>query len=265
MTKYSTLIVAAVGVLLLGTQKIAACSFTKDFGDGSFLDDEGIVEFNTAPNAITTCKTSCASGSAATQLLRYGENPDFFFNDGSDYNINACGTQVDITSSDEEYILGYKLIVASNYVGLKLTCTCTAPGDGRGNDGCFSESAQVEVQNKGLVAMKDLQVGDQVLTGNGYQPVYAFGHKEVAIEQEFLKIYTDSGGNALELTRDHLVFVMDSLSRSQMAIRADRVKVGDVLATDDAVRGLLVTKVVTIVGRGAYLPLTLGECNTKAC
>ena len=42
---------------------------------------------------------------------------------------------------------------------------------------CFSEVSTVQVQNKGPVAMKDLQVGDYVLTANNeYQPVYAFGH-----------------------------------------------------------------------------------------
>lgn len=266
MTMFSkSLAVLAVGFFFLCVHQTAACSFTVDFGDGAYLDTSGIEHFQTAPGAVTTCVSSCVSGSAATQFVRYGGAANEFYHDGANFNVNRCDTRTVVSSQSEECEFGWALKVLSPYVGLKFTCTCDDPGDGcdqgSGFNGCFSESVQVEVQNKGPVDMTHLQVGDIVLTGNGFQPVYSFGHKEVATEQEFLQLYTASHEDALELTRDHLVFVVDTKTGSQEAVRAGTIKVGDILATDASAGGVLVTKVATAGARGAYLPLTPGKCR----
>lgn len=94
--------------------------------------------------------------------------------------------------------------------------------------------------------MKDLQVGQKVLTGsNNYQPVYAFGHNKADEPAEFVKLHTAE--TSLEMTGQHLVF----LDGKSNPVRADSVKVGDVLKGSSAV-----TKVSTIVREGIYAPFT---------
>ncbi|CAB9508229.1 expressed unknown protein [Seminavis robusta] len=76
---------------------------------------------------------------------------------------------------------------------------------------CFSESALVQVASKGDIAMKDLQLGDRVLTASGtYQPVYSFGHYQTDHKATFLQIHTSidsSSSKPLEMTGNHLIFL----------------------------------------------------------
>lgn len=100
--------------------------------------------------------------------------------------------------------------------------------------------------------MKDLQVGDRVLTGgNKYQYVYGFGHYLRDTEQEFVQIRTKDV-EPLEMTSDHMVFVKKE-NGEQIAIRADALKVGDVLASEGV---SIVSKIATVIKPGMYMPLT---------
>ncbi|CAB9527804.1 Protein hedgehog [Seminavis robusta] len=242
-------------------RKVDACSFSLDFASGTTLITAGLENFNVAPGASTTCVVSCASGSGATLYLKYGGYASVLDHDGQGFAATTCGVSTAIASSSEEYTLGWSLNVASAYTGLKLECSCTAAGDGDDRflgGACFSSSATVQVLDKGSVPMKDVAVGDRVLTGeNRYQPIYSFGHKEQATEQQFLQIHTDLGTAPVEMTADHLVFVVKG-SGTQEAVRADSVRVGDRLATaaESSSLGHLVTKVSSIQKRGLYMPLT---------
>lgn len=125
-------------------------------------------------------------------------------------------------------------------------------------DFCFSGRATVNVFGKGTLEMKDLQVGDLVVTGSEkqrYQPVYAFGHyKEKAPPTEFLKIETfpfDRKKRAVEITGQHMIY----LHGKPNPVRADSLKVGDVLRGDHN-RGLTVTKISIVKRRDNYAPLT---------
>jgi len=118
-------------------------------------------------------------------------------------------------------------------------------------DTCFSEVATVQTLDKGVVAMKDLAVGDAVLTHNGaYEPIYAFGHYNPTKEAEFLQLTT--ANSVLEMTGEHLVF----LQNKENPVRADSVQVGDVLRSADSSNTLKVNKVNTIQRQGLYAPLT---------
>ena len=131
-----------------------------------------------------------------------------------------------------------------------VACDNTADTDVNGV-GCFSPVSTVQVEGQGLVAMKDLQVGDSVLTGSGsYSKVYTFGHIEEEIETEFLQIRT-ANKQVLEITGEHLVFLSDKGN----PIRADRVKVGDMLHGSDTPSK--VVKIRSISRKGLYAPLTL--------
>ena len=117
---------------------------------------------------------------------------------------------------------------------------------------CFSAIDTVEVQDKGMVTMKDLQVGDVVRTGKyKYQPVYAFTHR---LEEEptfFVQLVLETDKkNALELTRDHLIHVQGHRN----PIPAGSVQVGDSLWQDN--KPVKVVKIGSITRPGLYAPLT---------
>lgn len=98
---------------------------------------------------------------------------------------------------------------------------------------CFSGVATVQVVNRGIVAMKDLKVGDRVLTkGMRYEPVYAFGRRVPGKLGSFLQIHTRPEGQnttkvlaPLEPTEEHLLY----LRGKDKPVRASSLKVGDVL------------------------------------
>jgi Hint module len=110
------------------------------------------------------------------------------------------------------------------------------------DNACFSEVATVQVEGKGPVAMKDLQLGEKVLTAShDYEPVYAFGHRHLTQAAKFIQF-----NDALEITGAHLVFVEGKVN----PVRADSVKVGDFL------QGGEVKSIKTIQRAGVYTPLT---------
>jgi Hint module len=119
------------------------------------------------------------------------------------------------------------------------------PPDEEG-DLCFSGISTIQTPH-GIVTMKDLKVGDHVLTGSGnFEPVYAFGHKNAGRSADFLQFQTASA--KLEMTGGHLVFLEGKIN----PVRADSIKVGDVLSGDAAT----VKKIKTIRREGVYSPLT---------
>lgn len=103
--------------------------------------------------------------------------------------------------------------------------------------------------------MKDLEVGDKVWTGtkpDAYEPVYAFGHLHPTKIITFHQIYTEGAVHPLELTGDHLVFVHGKTN----PIRADCIKVNDVLRNENEKQGARVVKVSSVQKSGLYAPLT---------
>jgi len=104
--------------------------------------------------------------------------------------------------------------------------------------------------------MKDLNVGDKILSGKKqYETVYAFGHREEKAENEFLQLHTSAHDSSLlEMTKEHLIFVEEN--GKQAPVRADSLKVGDMLVTGDSCTSVSVTKITTTVKKGLYMPLT---------
>lgn len=118
---------------------------------------------------------------------------------------------------------------------------------------CFSEKAAVQVQGTAApVSMKDLTVGDYLLTNDGtYQQMYAWGHFNPSKETIFHQIYTASSSTPLELTGEHLVY----LHGKSNPVRADSVRAGDVLQSTRATLAEI-KKVRHIKRTGVYTPLT---------
>jgi len=119
---------------------------------------------------------------------------------------------------------------------------------------CFSEKATVQTLDKGVIPMKQLEVGDAVLTGkhhDRYEPVYGFGHRDPSKPAEFLKISTSKNTAPLEITGNHMVFV----EGKDHPVRADSIKEGDSLKADDE-SFVSVEKIRKVTRKGLYAPLT---------
>jgi len=119
---------------------------------------------------------------------------------------------------------------------------------------CFSGETVVEVFDRGSIAMKDLSIGDQILSAvNGnpnkhhYQPVYSFAHYHPTRMAKFLVIHTDDDSD-LEITGDHLIFVEGKSN----PVRAISVRPGDRLAPS----GTTVTAIGETTKPGIYTPMT---------
>lgn len=103
----------------------------------------------------------------------------------------------------------------------------------------------MQVKGKGVIAMKDLKIGDKVLTSNQYQTVYALGHYNPYQEAKFLKIFT--GNTHIEVTPDHLLYMQDKVN----PVRASSIQAGDILFPSANVK-----HVKEVVKTGLYTPLT---------
>jgi hypothetical protein len=116
---------------------------------------------------------------------------------------------------------------------------------------CFSASTLVNILGRdSAIPMKDLKVGDQVLTSQGdgqmdkYQSVYAFGHIDPNVLATFVRIYTkDTADTPLELTAEHMVYVYGKTR----PVRSDSIQVGDILRGHNG-SASTVTKISTIQG-----------------
>ncbi|CAB9514719.1 expressed unknown protein [Seminavis robusta] len=115
------------------------------------------------------------------------------------------------------------------------------------NNNCFSGETKVTTSDGEQIAMKDLHVGDKILVdGDNYQPVYAFAHRDIDKEVEFLQIHAGTSTDTiLEVTKDHYIF------RRGEPVAAGDLQVGDVLAPD-----MTITKIDTVTRQGIYAPLT---------
>jgi len=145
--------------------------------------------------------------------------------------------------------------------GSSTTSSVSSPSASSGLTSCFSNVATVQTLERGIVAMNQLQVGEQVLTQSGsYETVYAFGHYHPTKAATFLQIqstttfdeknnHNNNNNNVLEITGDHLVFLQGKTN----PVRADSIRVGDILQP-----AATVTKIDTVDREGIYAPLTTG-------
>ena len=166
-------------------------------------------------------------------------------NDGTDFTIEAIEAQVDdLKDRIDDYVEQVE-----DYID-------ELEEEIQNGQGCFSESATVQVRGKGEVTMKDLELNDMVLTAkNTYEPVYSFGHRKPDTSFEFYQVLTARSENALELTGNHMVMVLDSKGNAQ-ATRADNVKAGDTLLHVEDQENVKVISVEKATKTGLYMPLT---------
>jgi len=245
----------------------AVCYFQETFGSGNTLSRFSDEVFEVYPNAQTRCTFTCSDVGKTVDIylyLKYGGDADTSNNQVSGYYNSGCNLALTMTSSGYEKVLSYRIDVAA-FTDLTMTCQCDRAGV---DPGCFSEDMNVEVLGRdgpASISIKDLQVGDMVKSTSGYQPVYSFGHRHEMKITDFVQLHTDSDYPPLELTKEHFVFVDETsylfgFWPQQKAVRADAVKVGDVLllsgSSSKFSEKATVTAIDTVTKPGAYMPLT---------
>jgi hypothetical protein len=120
------------------------------------------------------------------------------------------------------------------------------------NDNCFSGSNSVEVKNKGLIFMHQLQIGDYVKTGiddQTYSRVYSFAHLDRQAVVAYLQIYVEAAHKPIEMSNQHLLYMGDGT-----LVPAETVHTGDKLLYQGEQRS--VVRIQTIQRRGLYHPIT---------
>ncbi len=119
---------------------------------------------------------------------------------------------------------------------------------------CFSETSTVQVLNKGVVSMKDLSIGDQVLNAEGkYDTVYSFGHFSHDVEAEYVQLSMNGVRQPLEISKEHMIF-----TASGAAVPASAIRLGDKIQLVNGNNGNAeVKKIATVVRHGAYAPFTM--------
>jgi len=122
-------------------------------------------------------------------------------------------------------------------------------GGGFGGGFCFSGETTVNVFDKGIVAIADLEIGDEVQVEDEYSRVYSFGHYNKDTTGEFLQIHT-SNTKPLELSKDHMIYVQNK----EAFVPASTVTVGDKLLSNN--NNVEVTKIDTVTRKGVFAPFT---------
>jgi hypothetical protein len=121
----------------------------------------------------------------------------------------------------------------------------------------ISGESLVQVQGKGSVLMKHVELGDHVLVrGNKhanqvYEPIQQFAELDSEAPTEYLQILTTSA--RLEVTKDHRLFLVEGHS-----VSASTIQINDQLATAGVKNSISVVKAIkTVVRDGRYAPVTL--------
>ncbi|CAB9529816.1 Warthog protein [Seminavis robusta] len=246
--KCSTLLAAALVAISSPLARGECGDRVKTVGYGSHatqaLDKTDSDGGFTAPNSGDfLCKVTCDAGSNINVYVKYSTSGTA---SSSNYDAKleggSCGDEISSQNYNGEQGIKIRTQADAGYQNLVLTCDCRNVA---GGGGCFSGDTTVSVEGRGITSMKDLQVGDKVLTNHQYEPVYSFGHYHENLVADFVELTTEKE-SYITLTGNHLLYANGNTN----PIRADRVQVGDQLSTGT------VKKVATVTKQGLYMPLT---------
>lgn len=148
-----------------------------------------------------------------------------------------------------------EILVTLQNLGIETTPLIECYNRGSICSDCFSGTSTVIVLGQDYpVAMKELQVGDQVLTGNNqYESIYAFAHKDEKGSSSYLAIKTDKSKDygPIEISDNHLIYV----NGQDYPIPAKDIQIG----TELLIQNEILAKVIDITKvqrNGLYAPLT---------
>ncbi|PXF46933.1 Desert hedgehog protein B [Gracilariopsis chorda] len=116
---------------------------------------------------------------------------------------------------------------------------------------CFPNDAFVSTEDGRIVSMKELQVGDRVLSSpdGTYSDIFMFTHKDESVAATFVKISTRSGKTLL-LSEGHYLFVDDKTKTAAAAVVGDTVTLAS--GTKDRIVDIQI-----VLAKGLHNPQTL--------
>jgi hypothetical protein len=127
------------------------------------------------------------------------------------------------------------------------------------NNGCFPGDAEVVVEDGRVLKMKDLRVGDRVLTSGGrFSDVYVLSHEEPHETWSFVQLET-ANGKVIEMTQHHFAIVSKNCDGARSTIYADDVAVGMCMYTASPAGSENLVKVTgksVVTKQGIFNPLT---------
>eukprot|EP00180_Rhodochaete_pulchella_P003019 Plantae.Rhodophyta-Rhodochaete_pulchella.ctg489.p1 GENE.Plantae.Rhodophyta-Rhodochaete_pulchella.ctg489~~Plantae.Rhodophyta-Rhodochaete_pulchella.ctg489.p1 ORF type:complete len:635 (-),score=76.24 Plantae.Rhodophyta-Rhodochaete_pulchella.ctg489:2189-4093(-) len=126
------------------------------------------------------------------------------------------------------------------------------PGLGEGNDACFPESAIVVLESGKSVQMKELRVGDSVMTSAGtFDKIFTFGHRDVARRSKFTRLTLEDGSSLL-VSPKHILF-----ANNDEMLRAADTRPGDLVLKSNG-SWVQIARISEEFAVGLYNPHTLG-------
>lgn len=122
---------------------------------------------------------------------------------------------------------------------------------------CFSLESTVNVYGKGDIQIRDLKVGDAVMTAGGkFETVYANAHFHANKRTSYYQIHTEHSAaqkvGPIEISGSHMIYVNSSL----LPVVASKVSVGDYLQTING--STKVTRIEEVIRHGFSNPMTMG-------
>ena len=138
-------------------------------------------------------------------------------------------------------------------------------------EGCFSGRSAVLLADGNLKSMKDLQIGDELLTANksviGKAKICSFLHYEPETIATFLQ-FRLKNGTVLEVTHEHMIAVYSRQNHQTAFLLAQNAAVGDCLV--EYQNGIMaleeIVEIALIEEKGIYAPLTTsGTLIVNSC
>jgi hypothetical protein len=164
---------------------------------------------------------------------------------------------------DQNCRSGYKYCLDGDCVECSRDEECGWPTYECDDDGfceeplCFSGRSLVDVQGQGTVPMDRLQIGDYVRVRNGsYSRVHSFGHYQPKAKGNFLQILTTDAGKPIEITAEHMIYVINTANKREEVVPAGEVKIGDCLVADGGPTKVIAINKVRAVGLCSPLTTT---------
>ena len=122
--------------------------------------------------------------------------------------------------------------------------------------GCFSGAMLVNVHQKGLIRMDEVQIGDIVRTKAGeLSRIYSFSHKDRNALSPYLEVTFQDEHSPLEVTHDHMLHSMCDDESGPCLVPAGDLKAGDKLIDSEGM-AMDIQSIRSVQARGLYAPLT---------
>ena len=211
---------------------------------GASVDVMMTFEQTAANYASSYSPVSWTSGSEAHVLYAAGSDISSLIQDALDNDVNY------LYITDDGLDNPWDALSSSWTALVDSSLDSTTPAPMPFVPVCFSGQNTVETEEKGIVSIHKLKIGDKVrVAGKTFEPVYSFGHYDQSGVAEFLKIVTDDK-LMLEISDMHMILVKD-----RGYVPASTVEVGDRLLSANMLE-IKVRSIATTARQGMFAPFT---------